>query len=234
MTLRDPSLTSVSPLSADARRTTTDHIADALRRSILTGELPDGAELNQVALAENFGVSRVPVREALRQLQAEGLVQSTAHKRTVVNSMSLDELMEVFDIRLSLELYMLGRAMDHMDQATLHRCAELCQQLEQEKDRHAWTQINAEFHRQLFGPARCQVSAQISEQLAARAVRYLYLLEATDPTAVTPTGWAEADNRELLAAVASENRARARALVRRHIEATRERVRCVVEAASQR
>jgi DNA-binding GntR family transcriptional regulator len=70
------------------RRTTSDQIADTLREAILTGEFDDGEELNQVALAKHFNVSRVPIREALRQLQAEGLVTAKAHQRTVVATSS--------------------------------------------------------------------------------------------------------------------------------------------------
>ena len=57
------------------RKTTTDYLAAALRTAIYDGQFADGEELNQVELAQFFGVSRVPIREALRQLQAEGLVQ---------------------------------------------------------------------------------------------------------------------------------------------------------------
>ena len=65
------------------RKTITDYLAAALRTAIYDGQFADNEELNQVELAEYFGVSRVPIREALRQLQAEGLVQcrSSSHFR---------------------------------------------------------------------------------------------------------------------------------------------------------
>src|SRR4051794_22192488 len=61
------------------RRTASDEVADTLRGAIINGQFDDGQELNQVELARHFGVSRVPVREALRRLQAEGLVTAEAH-----------------------------------------------------------------------------------------------------------------------------------------------------------
>ena len=77
------------------RRTTSDQIADVIREAILAGEFDDGEELNQVALAKHFHVSRVPLREALRQLQAEGLVTAKAHQRAVVSSLSVDRVLEI-------------------------------------------------------------------------------------------------------------------------------------------
>ncbi len=227
---RDPALQRVRRLSDGARRTATDHIVESLRESILAGELHDGTELNQVALAEHFKVSRVPVREALRQLQAEGLVSSEAHKRTIVNSMTLAQLMEVFDIRLWLEQYMLGRSIEQMDATDLDRCDALLEQLAAETDGHAWSELNAEFHRALFAPSGCTVATQLAEQLAARTVRYLYLMDAAHPDRVQPPAWAVDDNRRLLEFVRAGDTPAALELVAEHVEATRVRVREVVEA----
>src|SRR5919199_3700294 len=81
------------------RKTTTDHIAAALRTAIFDGQFADGEELNQVELAQYFNTSRVPVREALRQLQAEGLVRNVAHRKTVVEGLSLDDILELIEVR---------------------------------------------------------------------------------------------------------------------------------------
>src|SRR5437763_11394222 len=81
------------------RKTTTDHIASALRTAIYDGQFQDGEELNQVELAQYFNVSRVPIREALRQLQAEGLVRNVAHHKTVVEGLSLDDILELIEMR---------------------------------------------------------------------------------------------------------------------------------------
>ncbi len=81
------------------RRITADYVADALRDAIHRGELADGAELNQAALATHFGVSRVPVREAMRQLQAEGLIDASAHRLAVVRALDLERVVELYDAR---------------------------------------------------------------------------------------------------------------------------------------
>jgi len=83
------------------RRTAADHVADAIRAAILTGTFASGATLNQVELAEHFGVSRVPVREALRRLEAEGLVRADAHRLVTVIGLSTERVAEIFDLRLS-------------------------------------------------------------------------------------------------------------------------------------
>ena len=76
------------------RKTITDYLAAALSTAIYDGQFADNEELNQVELAEYFGVSRVPIREALRQLQAEGLVQNVAHHRTIVTGMTPAQIVE--------------------------------------------------------------------------------------------------------------------------------------------
>src|SRR5438094_10422755 len=76
-----------------------------LRRRILSGVLEPSAPLNQEALAPELGVSVTPVREAVRRLEAEGLVQFQAHKTVVVAPLSREELREIYEVRLQLDPY---------------------------------------------------------------------------------------------------------------------------------
>src|SRR5436853_263909 len=92
------------------RRTTTDYIASALRTAIYDGQFEDGEELNQVELAQFFNVSRVPIREALRTLQAEGLVRIVAHRKTVVVGLTLDELLQLIELRAVLESHLVFKS----------------------------------------------------------------------------------------------------------------------------
>src|ERR1700716_2953227 len=80
------------------------HIFDSLRQKILDGHLAPGLQVRQELVAEEFGVSRVPVREALRQLEAEGLLTSELNKGAFVSSRSLAEVIEMLDIRIGLEV----------------------------------------------------------------------------------------------------------------------------------
>lgn len=92
------------------RKTTTDYLAAALRTAIYDGQFADGEELNQVELANFFNVSRVPIREALRQLQAEGLVHIIAHHRTVVAGLTVAQILELIEMRAVLDLTWCERA----------------------------------------------------------------------------------------------------------------------------
>src|SRR2546425_2548589 len=80
-----------------------DSVTSTLRDMILSGSVGIGVQLKQEALAKRFGVSRIPVREALKRLQAEGLVEHTPHQGSIVASQSIPELLETLDIRIGLE-----------------------------------------------------------------------------------------------------------------------------------
>src|SRR5262245_58954508 len=103
----------------ELRRITADLVAESLREAIQSGALADGAELNQAALAAHFGVSRVPVREAMRELQAEGLIDSQAHRRAVVRGLSIDRLLETYEVRAVIEGYLVELATERISATRL-------------------------------------------------------------------------------------------------------------------
>ncbi len=111
-----------SPLRIE-RKTVAMLALERLRERILHGDYPEGAPLRQDALAAELGVSRIPVREALRQLEAEGLVTFSPHVGAVVSSLSLAEIKELFDLRALLESELLRRAIPHMHEDDLARAA---------------------------------------------------------------------------------------------------------------
>jgi DNA-binding GntR family transcriptional regulator len=80
-------------------RTLDSFVVDELRERIVSGTLPAGTKIDQQALAEELGVSRMPVREALRRLSAEGFVQLISHRGAVVAELSHDEIIEVYEMR---------------------------------------------------------------------------------------------------------------------------------------
>ena len=84
--------------------------ADKLRRRILDGTLPAGFQLRQDLLAEELGISRIPIREALVQLEAEGLVRIIPHRGAVVSELSLSEIEELFELRALIEPHLLRRS----------------------------------------------------------------------------------------------------------------------------
>lgn len=89
-------------------------VADSLRQRILNGELRPGVQLRQDALAEEFGISRIPIREALLQLEAVNLVKIAPHRGAVVSGLSLEEVEDIFRLRVQLEPQLLPLSVPHL------------------------------------------------------------------------------------------------------------------------
>jgi DNA-binding GntR family transcriptional regulator len=204
------------------RRTASDHVAAALREAILTGVFEDGEELNQVALARHFEISRVPIREALRELQAEGLVRQKAHKRAVVTTLTNERIDELFDLRSTLEVYMLERAILNIGEADLEELDALVERMETVADHREWLRLNRQYHTRLYEPSRAVYTLELTEQIAARATRYLYL--RSGGRGVERVKEANAEHVALLDAVKGRDLRRATYLLQTHIEGTRTRV----------
>ena len=94
---------------------------ETIRAMVLSGELAPGEQLSEEALAERCGVSRTPVREALRRLEAELLVRRSGSQRSFVADWSLGDVADAFELRAMMEGYAARRAAERMDSATLHR-----------------------------------------------------------------------------------------------------------------
>lgn len=157
------------------RRTTSDHIADALRTAINSGQLEDGAVLNQVELAEHFGVSRVPVREAMRRLEAEGLIDASAHRRAVVRGLSLERIAEAYELRALIEGHLAAAAVPNLDRARLDRLTALNRELRDTTDHVRYLELNAQFHTTLYEAARRPLALEFVDSLRQRAERYVQM-----------------------------------------------------------
>lgn len=154
------------------RRTTADYVADALRSAINAGALTDGAVLNQADLANHFGVSRVPVREALRQLQAESLIELRAHQFAIVSGLDLDRIIEVYSLRAVLEAWLLEMATPHVTPEDLAEARRINEELRSEVDHGRWLELNARFHQLLYRPSGATMTLEMLETLRARSERY--------------------------------------------------------------
>ncbi len=197
------------------RRTTSDHVADALRSAILGGEFADGEELNQVELARHFGVSRVPVREALRQLQAEGLVSAEAHRRAVVVGFSQERIEEIFEIRALIEGHTLERSAPAIDKEALARLRDLCDAMDATTDQASWLELNHAFHRALLEPSGQRTAIGLVAQLSGQVGRYIR--RAGVNSRLTD---ASSEHRLILDALEANDVPRARAALEAHINQT--------------
>src|SRR5579883_1117401 len=105
--------------AGELRQMTPDAIAAELRTELMAGRFRPGAELSQVTLADRFGVSRIPVRDALRILAGEGLVEMEPNRGARAIALTPAEVREIYDLRVLLECDCLRRAAGNMTPAAL-------------------------------------------------------------------------------------------------------------------
>jgi len=134
---------------------TAEQIADWVRTEIEEGQLAPGASLNQVDLAARFGLSRIPVREALRQLAAEGYVTYRANKgASVVSAMSPDDVHEIVEIRECLEARLMDHAVDQLTAEAIDEAAEALKALNRATTAAQVHGAHQRFHTLLFRAAQ--------------------------------------------------------------------------------
>jgi len=143
-----------------------------LREAILRGLLRGGQQLQQDALAAQFGVSRIPIREALRQLEAEGLVRLFPHRGALVSELSAAEVEEIYEIRTPLECLALQFAIPHLTASDLARAEEILDELDRVDEIGRWSELNRDFHVTLYAPARRPRLVSLIDTLRTNVDRY--------------------------------------------------------------
>lgn len=192
-------------------------IVRALRDDILNGVLPPGLQIRQEALAGQFGVSRVPVREALRQLEAEGLVTSELHKGAFVSTRSLDEVEEMLDIRIALEMRALKLAIPNVTPEVVTRARRILAEYDRSDDPQQWRDLNMAFHMTLYAPCNRPQLLKMIEDVVLANHRFIRTFISATVGRVDP----QAEHHRILEACAAQNTARALKLLETHIEHTR-------------
>ncbi|HRF50266.1 MAG TPA: GntR family transcriptional regulator [Anaerolineales bacterium] len=144
----EPVLESLSP-----HRTLPEQVADRVREAILAGRYRGGDPLRQEELAAQLGVSRIPVREALRQLEAEGFVVVNPRRGASVATLSAAEAIEIYDMRIGLETRLLRLALPRLTAADLEQAEAGLMEIDRETDPARWGALNWAFHAALYAPA---------------------------------------------------------------------------------
>ena len=195
-------------------RQSAEYVYRRVRGAILNGELAPGETMSQVALADELGVSRTPLREALRMLQGEGLIEARMNRRVRVAPVSADDLEELYAVRVALEAQALRLSVGRMRSEHIARLegsiAEMAHFAEQ-RDMQRWLVPHAEYHRQLTVLAGERFS-QLLSQMFDHAERYRRLHLGAGPSA-----WGTADHREILDAVKAGDEYQAAALLAQHL-----------------
>lgn len=152
-----------------------DIVFEAMREMIVSGKLAPGERLMEIQLAEEMGVSRTPVREAIRKLEIEGLVVMMPRKGTYVAGLSIKQMAEVFEIRTALEELAVQLAAERISQEELDRLEYLMISISKkgdEKDYKSVVKLDEEFHDVLFKAARNEKLSQIIGNLHEQIHRY--------------------------------------------------------------
>src|SRR5579864_3420756 len=132
-------------------------VADKLREQIIRGEIPEGAQLRQDAIANQYQVSRIPVREALRQLDAEGLIAIVPNRGAIVPALSPSDIGELFSIRALLEPEVLKQSIPLLTEEDFSEAEAVLREYVSELRRpdhlSAWGRLNWQFHSILYSRA---------------------------------------------------------------------------------
>jgi len=168
-----PSLEAVVARLATGYRSIGDMVYEVLREAILSGAFPPGERLRQEALATAIGVSRVPVREALLKLDAEGLVDFSTHKGAVVQTLSHAEIVEIYELRDLLETHALRKSMERMTPERIARLRDLAAEMDKQAEGDPFLEVRVRFYRELYDAENAPRMIDLIEGLRSSVGRYL-------------------------------------------------------------
>lgn len=159
-----------------SRQSLPDVIANDVRERILNGELIEGEMIRQESLAKEYDVSRMPIREALKRLDAEGLVQLGNNRGASVTKHSLREIAEIFDLRKLIEVDMFSRAIPNMTSIDFERSQKILDEMEASYDADdvsKWGGLNFEYHSSLYAAADFTLTNELLGKVNLHADRYV-------------------------------------------------------------
>lgn len=154
-------------------QTAADQVANTLREAIVKGTILSGAALRQDDLASRFGVSRMPVRDALRLLEAEGLVSIHPTRGAFVAQMDAVEISEIFTVRELLESAALRLAFPFLTTGILDQAERIQDQIDEEPNISLWGTLNLAFHMTLYNPCHNTRLLSLIEAQHGAADRYV-------------------------------------------------------------
>lgn len=201
-------------------------IYDAVKEKILSGELAGGSEVKIQALADDMGVSIVPVREALRMLASDGFIDIRPRRSPVVSSIELADVLEINQIRQALEPLALEAAVENHTPETLEACRAVVAEDEQAEDLWHKVELNRRFHLALLEPAaQPRVLRLIEDQYDGISRFAQFLVVGSGVFEGAP----HREHQRLLEAVERRDAAEAVALMGEHLAASTERVRAALK-----
>jgi DNA-binding GntR family transcriptional regulator len=195
-----------------------------LRECVLDGTLTPGTKLSQVALADQLGVSRTPLREVLRMLQEEGLVEIEPNQRTRVAGLDPQELDEIYACRILLETLALSMTLDEFTAADQREAKALLTAMRKgarTSDFATWFGAHAGFHRLITSGAGPPLRRQLTAY-ADRTIRYIRIYQISEPGHWQAAG--DVEHPAILAALVAHDDVAALSGLAHHLERTADRV----------
>jgi DNA-binding GntR family transcriptional regulator len=209
---KDSTMTSITKL------TIAEQLAAALRHEIVTGQFSAGTRLRQVEIAQRFGVSTTPVREAFGLLQTEGLVQIDTHRGVTVFLPSIQDLVEHYEIRMALEMLAVEKAAAHFQAQDAQPLIAILDEMYTTGDAACYVELNHQFHLRLYRLGGRSRLLTMIEELRNASLAYNHLYAAADVPKDAER--LDREHREILAACQTGDPVRAANAVRHHIQQT--------------
>jgi DNA-binding GntR family transcriptional regulator len=195
-----------------------DQVLDEVRRAILDGSLAAGSALSIAELSERLDVSHIPVREAMRRLEGEGLIELRRGRSAVVAPLSTEDLTDVFGMRAVLEADVMARAVELYSDSNVEVLEAAWEALEVRPDDTAdqLSARHAAFHQLLLRPAATEWASRLLDLVWQAGERYMYLVfaEALD----SPPGRLRHEHAPLLEAARQRDPDAVRIAVREHLD----------------
>lgn len=195
-----------------------------LRDKILNEEYKKGQKLNEVALSKELNISRTPIREALKQLELEGLVESIPNKGVYVLGFSPRDIDDMLEIRVVLESLSVQLAIDRISQEELERIKEIYDLLEfyaKKDDQERFTEINIDFHEAIYRATH----SQYFERLLSDINYYIHVTSRHSIRQPHRLMGAAREHKEIYDAIEKKDKELARINVIKHIRKTQSLVR---------
>ena len=200
-----------------ARRSLHDELVARLRNMIVEGELRPGARLPEKELCSQFGVSRTPLREALKVLASDGLVEISPHRGATVVQISRADVEEMFPVMGALEALAGELACAKIDAAGIAEITALHHQMVahyHRKELAEYFRLNQQIHERILAAAGNATLSALHSGLAGRVRRARYMAN------MSPPRWRQAveEHEQILAALTERDGARLAEILRRHLE----------------
>lgn len=205
------------PVKLDSYKPLRDLVFEALREAIINGTLRPGERLMEIPLAEELGVSRTPVREAIRKLEREGFVVMVPRKGAFVAGISLKDIADIFEVRAALEALAAGLAAERIGDDELEELERLLVRMAEiieENDVSAFLESDTRFHDTLYRTSGNKRLIQILNNLQDEILRFRAVSLAY-PGRLRKT---LEEHRKIVEAIADRDVERAQAMAWRHIE----------------